>query len=90
MSWVTDNSGGLIASGNEVKMATDHFLANAMWIDHSEDSDCTVWRFEIKVGDGMWVGVATEEGLAHDYRLKGLMYGGPGNLSDGGSLSVMG
>ena len=37
-------------------------------------------------GGGMWVGVATEDRFGPGYGLKGLLYGGPGNLSDGGSL----
>jgi len=34
----------------------------------------------------MWLGVGTEDRFGPGYSLKGLMYGGPGNLSDGGSL----
>ena len=34
----------------------------------------------------MWIGLGTEDKFGPGYRLKGLLYGGPGNLSDGGSL----
>merc|ERR1712117_675962 len=44
------------------------------------------WRISIKSGKGMWIGLGTEEKFGPGYRLYGLLYGGPGNLSDGGSL----
>jgi len=34
----------------------------------------------------MWFGLGTEDKFGPGYRLKGLLYGGPGNLSDRGSL----
>ena len=57
-----------------------------------------VWRIE--EGAGMWIGVAEEAKFGPGYQLKvipgsqiffslsrqGLLYGGPGNLSDGSSL----
>ena len=33
-----------------------------------------------------FVGVASEAGFAAGYKCKGLFFGGPGNLSDGGAL----
>ena len=34
----------------------------------------------------MWIGVGTEENFVSGYKLKGLLYEGRGNLSDGGAL----
>jgi len=42
--------------------------------------------FEVEIlegGRGAWVGVTTKAGFDAGYKLKGLMFGGPGNLSDG-------
>eukprot|EP00403_Amphidinium_massartii_P040003 CAMPEP_0178437728 /NCGR_PEP_ID=MMETSP0689_2-20121128/35167_1 /TAXON_ID=160604 /ORGANISM="Amphidinium massartii, Strain CS-259" /LENGTH=394 /DNA_ID=CAMNT_0020059989 /DNA_START=88 /DNA_END=1272 /DNA_ORIENTATION=- len=41
--------------------------------------------FEIEVmeGSGAFIGVSTKDGLAPGYKVKGLLYGGPGNLSNG-------
>ena len=35
----------------------------------------------------MWIGVTLDDKFGTGYRLKGLLYGGPGNLSDGSSLA---
>jgi len=43
-----------------------------------------VWKIE--EGTGMWIGLAEETKFGPGYQLKGLLYGGPGNLSDGSSL----
>ena len=37
-------------------------------------------------GEGMWLGLATEHRFGPGYKLAGLLFGGPGNLSDGGAL----
>eukprot|EP00971_Amphidinium_carterae_P029607 582358-Amphidinium_carterae.1 len=41
--------------------------------------------FEVETleGDGAFIGVTTKDGLAEEYNVKGLMYGGPGNLTSG-------
>jgi len=57
---------------------------NAMWIDDQDIN--TVWRFKILNGQGVWIGVDTEGTFAKCYGVKGLFYGGPGNLSDGSCL----
>ena len=85
MSWKLDTSGLLACDGNVVTLqgqVKGDAKANAMWME--QESAC--WRFEIKSGGGMWVGVALEEKFGAGYGMKGLLYGGPGNLSDGGSL----
>lgn len=45
--------------------------------------------FEVEVlqtSGSIFIGVTTKAGFKSGYKLKGLMYGGPGNLSRGGSL----
>ena len=89
MSWKLDTSGLLASDGNVVTLqgqVKGDTKANAMWME--QESTC--WRFEVKSGNGMWVGVALEEKFGAGYGMKGLMYGGPGNLSDGGSLVTSG
>ena len=57
-------------------------------VETERESQYGCWRFEVKAGGGMgmWVGVTTEDKFGHGRSLKGLLYGGPGNLSDGSSL----
>ena len=90
MSWTLDNSARLTSSGDEVRLVSEERgdkKCNAMWICPTQSGDClTVWRVQVTGGGGMWVGVATEDRFGPGYGLKGLLYGGPGNLSDGGSL----
>ena len=71
---------------------------NALWEEGEGGSGEWVWRIE--EGAGMWIGVAEEAKFGPGYQLKvisgsqiffslsrqGLLYGGPGNLSDGSSL----
>jgi len=88
MSWRLDDSGYLSAQDSQVTVSKDKSgdsKFNAIWIDEQESN--TVWRFKILHGDGIWIGVGTEEGFAKSYGIKALLYGGPGNLSDGGSLA---
>lgn len=67
------------ATGSEKK-------GNAMWMDENAGEGVHCWSFDISGTSGMWLGVATEENFGSGYKLKGLLYGGPGNLSDGGAL----
>jgi len=57
---------------------------NAIWVDETGGSGEWIWT--VLEGASMWVGVAEEGNFGPGYAMKGLMYGGPGNLSDGGSL----
>ena len=43
--------------------------------------------FEVEVveGSGAFVGVTSKAGFGEGYKIKGLFFGGPGNLSDGGA-----
>ena len=89
MSWTLDTSGLLASEGSVVSLqgqTKGDTKANAMWVEAEAESQSGCWRFDVKAGSGMWVGVATEDKFGPGYSLKGLLYGGPGNLSDGGSL----
>jgi len=86
MAWTLDTSGLLVSNGNVVSQEGQpkgDSKANAMWVDNGDSNS---WRFEIKGGKNIWIGVAREDKFGPGYSLKGLLYGGPGNLSDGGSL----
>eukprot|EP00091_Calanus_sinicus_P025263 TRINITY_DN9537_c0_g1_i1.p2 TRINITY_DN9537_c0_g1~~TRINITY_DN9537_c0_g1_i1.p2 ORF type:complete len:121 (-),score=42.00 TRINITY_DN9537_c0_g1_i1:463-825(-) len=89
MSWTVDTSGNTVASGGEVKhggVEGWEKKGNAMWMDEKVREGVHCWSFDIVGGNGMWLGVSTDENFGPGYKLKGLMYGGPGNLSDGGAL----
>jgi len=90
MSWKVDESGNAVTNGGEVKHggATGaEKKGNAMWFEEDAFGDgVCCWNFDITGGKGMWIGVAVRENFGSGYKLKGLMYGGPGNLSDGGAL----
>ena len=89
MSWTLDTSGLLASEGSVVTLqgqTKGDTKANAMWVEAEAESQSGCWRFDVKAGSGMWVGVAAEDKFGPGYSLKGLLYGGPGNLSDGGSL----
>eukprot|EP00092_Neocalanus_flemingeri_P021705 GFUD01023543.1.p1 GENE.GFUD01023543.1~~GFUD01023543.1.p1 ORF type:complete len:292 (+),score=99.40 GFUD01023543.1:312-1187(+) len=89
MSWNSDESGNAVASGGEVKhggAVGSEKKGNAMWMEDNSGEGVQCWNFDITGGKGMWVGVGTQENFGSGYKLKGLMYGGPGNLSDGGAL----
>jgi len=90
MSWKVDESGNAVINGGEVKHggATGaEKKGNAMWFEEDGFGDGVFcWNFDITGGKGMWIGVAVRENFGSGYKLKGLMYGGPGNLSDGGAL----
>ena len=70
-------------SGGETIKSSSCFATSYMSINDLP-AEC---RFQIEQGEGMWVGVTTDENFMWSYALKGLMYGGPGNLSSGGGLA---
>ena len=91
MSWTLDTSGHLVSDGGQVNFKGEvkgDTKGNAIWIDSGDEikEGKRSWRFNIGTGKGMWIGLGTEERFGPGYSLKGLLYGGPGNLSDGGSL----
>jgi len=89
MSWTVDQSGNALTSGGELKhggAAGSEKKGNAMWMDDKVGEGVHGWSFDISGGSGMWIGVGTEGNFGAGYKLKGLLYGGPGNLSDGGAL----
>jgi len=86
MAWKGDGNEGLSISGHSVQYGGGKGDAkgNALWTDQLASSSYV--EFKVSGEPGTWVGVATEANFAAGWGLKGLFYGGPGNLSDGGSL----
>jgi len=88
MSWKPDNSGLVAITGNKVSFTGGNgggdSKGNALWVDG--EGGPGEWLWKIEKGSGMWIGVAEEARFGPGYQLKGLLYGGPGNLSDGSSL----
>eukprot|EP00088_Acartia_fossae_P055165 TRINITY_DN6405_c0_g1_i2.p1 TRINITY_DN6405_c0_g1~~TRINITY_DN6405_c0_g1_i2.p1 ORF type:complete len:290 (-),score=83.98 TRINITY_DN6405_c0_g1_i2:121-963(-) len=82
MSWKEDGSGKVGVSGAEVECTGDCEKANAIW----SQSAIGYWEFKVSGKPGTWVGVCSQSKFGPSYDMKGLFYGGPGNLSDGNSL----
>jgi len=89
MAWKVDTSGNSVETGGEVKhggAAGSEKKGNAIWMEDDAGDGVYCWSFNIQGGKSMWIGVGTEDNFGSGYKLKGLMFGGPGNLSDGGAL----
>lgn len=89
MSWIGDESGNVIVEGSTVRhggASGPEKKGNAMYDGGEDISGVSSWEFEVTGGKGMWVGLGTKENFGSGYKMKGLLYGGPGNLSDGGAL----
>ena len=83
MSWTIDNSVNLSVTENEVRCTEDgKSKANALWSNGGTGS----WEFRISGPSGIWIGVSMPAKFGPGYGMKGLFYGGPGNLSNGSSL----
>ena len=83
MSWQEDGSGKVVVSGAEVRHSADNAgKGNAIW----SQGGTGFWQLEVEGNSGLWIGVSTADKFGPGYGLKGLFYGGPGNLSDGNSL----
>ena len=89
MSWTVDTSANVVVDEGGVRYEGGDGGAekkgNAIWIDEVVD-EVQCWNFKITGGSGVWLGVGTEDNFGPGYQLRGLMFGGPGNLSDGGAL----
>jgi len=85
MAWKEDGSGQLVLDGAKVTNIGGK-KANAMWVDGQGGAG--QWTFTLGPSGqgGVWVGVAEEGRFGPGYQVKGLMFGGPGNLSDGSAL----
>jgi hypothetical protein len=82
MSWQDDGSGKVVVNGAEVRHSADSGKGNAVW----SQGGTGYWHLDVEGTSGLWIGVTTGDNFAAGYGLKGLFYGGPGNLSDGNSL----
>lgn len=78
---IQDNGGGEFAVVGEPVKGDKKF--NAL-CDMPFTEGKHYFEVEILEGEGCWVGITTKAGFGAGYKLKGLFYGGPGNLSDGG------
>lgn len=88
MKWIGDQSVNVVVDGLEVShggAGGSEKKGNAILECGSVEGVCC-WEFEVTGGEGLWVGVGTQENFGPGYKMKGLLFGGPGNLSDGGSL----
>lgn len=100
MPWKDDGSGQLTVSddGNGVRCTSRHGgdgKANAIFTGghyNAAAGGCSYWEFDVTTpdnnngGGGVWIGVCMAKQFKAGYGLKGLLYGGPGNLGDGSSL----
>ena len=89
MGWTVDTSGHAVATDEGVKHSGEKGAekkGNAIWQDEQGAEGVYCWRFNILGGSNMWLGVSTEDKFGPGWALKGLLYGGPGNLAAGGGL----
>ena len=83
MAWKQDGEDRVSVNGAKVEhVGAGGSKGNALW----SQGGTGFWEFKVSGGSGTWVGVSTESKFAPGYGMKGLFYGGPGNLSDGSSL----
>lgn len=89
--WREEGTGSTRTSGAAVECVAESkggSKCNAMWRGEdagvSEGTHC--WAFRVLAGDGLWVGLTTEAKFGPGWKCKGVMYGGPGNTSNGGGL----
>lgn len=87
MTWEDDQSGNVSITGTEVRFVgpdKGEYHGNAIWLD--EDGYNGEWVWTVLEGSKMWLGVGEKDKFGPGYKMKGFLYGGPGNLSDGSSL----
>jgi len=83
MPWKDDGSGNLNIEGAKVTYKGDGKVkSNALLTNEGPG----YWEFNLQGETGIWLGVTNEDHFAPGYAIKGLFYGGPGNLSEGGNL----
>jgi len=84
-SWAPDTSGLLAAAGATVRFAAADAggsKGNALW----SSGGSGVYNVTLEGPSGAWVGVCPADRFAAGWAMKGLFFGGPGNLADGGAL----
>jgi len=84
MSWTADDSDVKLSVSGATVTHGSSSKANAIWSQGG--SSCWLLTVSGSGDSGAWIGVATQQHFGPGYRIKGLFYGGPGNLSDGNSL----
>jgi len=76
---IEDLGGGAFSVGGNPKQGSP---INAL-CDVGFSSGQVYFEIEVVAGDGAFVGIGTKQGFGPGYKLKGLFFGGPGNLSNG-------
>lgn len=64
----------------------DGSKGNALFGVSGPTAGTRFYSFSLTGPPGTWIGACTKDRFAPGWRLKGLLYGGPGNLSDGSAL----
>lgn len=84
MAFADDGAGYLVAAGAEVRCVLDAAgtKGNALF----SEGGSGLYLFSMRGPPGAWVGVSTAEHFGAGWKLKGLFFGGPGNLADGSGL----
>lgn len=75
---VKDLGGGELEIAGEERKSKSNALCELGFASGTE-----YFEVEVLEGEGAFIGVATRAGFAEGYKLRGLFFGGPGNLSDG-------
>ena len=84
MAFADDGAGFLVAAGRDVAcvLSAAGTKGNALF----SAGGSGLYNFSMRGPPGAWVGVSTKEQFGAGWKLKGLFYGGPGNLADGSGL----
>lgn len=81
--WQLDGSGALAAAGAALTfIGAAGAKGNAVWAAGGS----ALYEITLSGPPGAWVGVCAPSRFAAGWANKGLFYGGPGNLADGGAL----
>jgi len=90
LPWLDDGSGRILDAGDGAFAVTGEAMARDVMFNALCDAAFSGGQqyFEVEVlqGDGAWIGVGTKADFGAGYRVKGVFFGGPGNITDGGRL----
>lgn len=93
--WTTDGSSELVVNGNklvsQVSKSTGN-VYNGIWKEDEVGlkSGKGYWKIKLEAieDSSLFLGVTDNDKFGKGWALKGLMFGGPGNLSSGGALLI--
>jgi len=99
--WISDGSASIIIGGSgdvseiECELGSESSggnVYNGLWKESDQGATAGTHYWKIHITkldpDGIFVGLTDLEKFKTGWELKGLLYGGPGNLSNGGTLLV--